>query len=236
MVSYWDNNQILRYASVDFLQYFNGSLENVIGTLTLKKLLGVVYKSHIPYLKSVLSGNTEVFEKEIYNNFNELVLCVFTYYPEKKDNQLQGFYLQVFEKNSMILSDADLVTDINKFNTILANSTQTDQNDEGQILDLQIEKVVEYLKTILTSKFPGLSHIAELHFMSVSKLKRDFKNACGVSPFIYFRKLQMALAEQYLKEKKYRIGELAEIFNFSNPSNFTACYKRFKKSTDSKFD
>jgi len=238
MVSYWDNDEVLRYASLKFLKQFNIYGENKIGTLTLSELLGSLYAIHLPYLKSVLNGRPRVFEQDLSNSFTKLGLSIITYYPDWKDNSLNGFYLQVFEKPHVNLYDSDLLMAINQFNNLVINADTLEQpHEKMRAIDPQIEKVAEYLKSMLLSEFPGLSHIAEIHFMSVSKLKRDFKAAYGVSPFIYFRKLQMDTAEQYLKEKKYRIGELATIFNFSNPYNFTSCYNRYKnKSIDLKLD
>ncbi|WP_295718862.1 AraC family transcriptional regulator [Mucilaginibacter sp.] len=238
MVSYWDNDEVLRYASLKFLRQFNISDKKKIGTLTLSELLGPLYNSHLPHLTSVLSGNPRVFEQDLSDSFTNLRLCIITYYPDWKDNLPVGFYLQIFEKPEINLHDPDLMMAINQFNNSIVKSSSSGQSyEEISVIDPQIERVAEYLKSILLSKFPGLSHIAEIHFMSASKLKRDFKVAYGVSPFIYFRKLQMDVAEQYLKEKRYRIGELATIFNFSNPYNFTSCYNRFKnKSIDLKLD
>jgi AraC-like DNA-binding protein len=241
MVSFWDKNRVLRYASIDFLERFKILNKNCIGELHLEELLGPLFENHLPYLNSVMDGKPKVFEQNLNSHIKGLHSCIITYYPDKKDKQIVGFYLQVLEKQEVDLLDPELMMAINQFNNIL-NAPAAEKVDQTvkqveEAIDPQIQKVAEYLKLIVLMDFPGLALIAETHCMSVSKLKRDFKLAYGVSPFIYYRKLQMDIAEQYLKEKKYRIGELATIFNFSNPYNFTACYKRLKNnSINLKFD
>ena len=52
--------------------------------------------------------------------------------------------------------------------------------------------------------------------------------------FSYYRNLQMQLADRYISEKKYNKKQVAEILNFSNPSNFSACYQKYLKEKATK--
>jgi AraC-like DNA-binding protein len=235
MVSYWDREKILRYASIRFLNRFNLLDKNPIGTLSIAELLGPLYEEHLSYIKSVMNGKPKVFEQDLMFETPDVFRCIFTYYPDKKDGILNGFYLQILEKPQLNLLDPDLMNAINGFNNILVEASDSVINEEVTSeedgINPQIKKVADYLETILLTGFPGLALIAEIHYMSVSKLKRDFKLAYGMSPFLYYRKLQMDIAEQFIRKKEYRIGELAIMFNFSNPYNFTACYRRFKSNS-----
>src|SRR5438067_5985944 len=173
MVSYWDNDEVLRYASLKFLRAFNISNETKNSTLTLRDVLGSLYDIHVPYLKSVLTGKPNVLEQDFSKITEKLGLCILTYYPDWNGVLLNGFYLHVFEKPEINLHDPDLMMAVNKFNNLLVNSDDFGQaNEEVRIIDPQMEKIAEYLKSIILDKFPGLPHIAEIHFMSVSKLKR----------------------------------------------------------------
>ncbi|WP_410478782.1 helix-turn-helix domain-containing protein [Pedobacter frigidisoli] len=60
-----------------------------------------------------------------------------------------------------------------------------------------------------------------------SSLKRNFKKKYGTTLFNYYRQLQMKLAFNYLSERKYTKGQVANILNFSNPSNFSIRYKKY---------
>ena len=229
MVSYWGIDQVLKYVSLSFSKRLDVVEEKCLGILKLTNFLGNRYEDHLPHLSRVLSGNPSVFEQDLSPRFSNIKTCIITYYPDWVDGELSGFYMQIFEKPEVNLHDSDLILALNRFNNILSDGNSSDPYHNGNtIVDPKIEKVATYLSSILTDEFPGVNFIAEKYFISVSKLKRDFKSAYGVSLFVYYRKLQMDEAEQYLKEKKYRTGELAAMYNFANPYNFTVCYNRFK--------
>jgi AraC-like DNA-binding protein len=229
MVSYWGIDQVLKYVSLSFSKRLDVVEEKCIGILKLTDFLGDRYEYHLPHLSCVLSGNPSVFEQDLSPRFSNIKTCIITYYPDWVNGELLGFYLQIFEKPETNLQDSDLTLALNHFNNILIDGNSSDSYHNGNtIVDPKIEKVAIYLSSILTEEFPGVNFIAEKYFISVSKLKRDFKSAYGVSLFVYYRKLQMDEAGQYLKIKKYRIGELAAMYNFANPYNFTVCYNRFK--------
>ena len=105
------------------------------------------------------------------------------------------------------------------------NLQETIMNSPDVILD----KVVKTLQLSLTSGFPGIQRLSTTHYISPTKLKKDFK-ASGYNItifFSYYRSLQMEMADRLLREGKYTYKQLTILLNFSNQHNFSVCYKKY---------
>lgn len=69
--------------------------------------------------------------------------------------------------------------------------------------------------------------------MSVSKLKRDFKKAHGITPLEYFRSLQINYVSGMLSGKEKTVKQLAMELGFKKSSTFSAWYKKITNKTES---
>jgi PAS domain S-box-containing protein len=218
ILSYWDKDMICRFANNQFTKWFGRKPSELIGRTTLKELLGTAYQLHLSYIKKVFEGNTEVYEYEMLFFSGDRYLVTATYYPDVESGYLSGFFLHIVLKKPRQLlhskkNESYFVEIKNKHHNININN--------------KMPEVAQFLETRLLSGFPSIEYIADLHHISVSKLMRDFKSAFKTSPFIYYRKLQMEYAHQYLHETGCSKKQIALLLGFSNPGNFTSCYNRW---------
>lgn len=88
---------------------------------------------------------------------------------------------------------------------------------------LRCEKI---LCANLNTKFSGIEALAGKAGMSPTKFKRCFKLVYGLAPFQYYQSKQMILAKEMLAEKKYKIGDLAKLFQYENSGKFSSAFKK----------
>lgn len=188
----------------------------IIDKLHVSKILGTTYQEATDYFQSDVISESYATACSTVLNDGRSVNFRIVFSPDEIDNVILGFYAHIVENTGNgIAEDGRPVIKLPKY---LGTSGDDFLND-----------IVRTLKDSLLGEFPGIRSIAKKHFVSESKLKRDFKKRFQCSVFSYYRRLQMELAEQYLRDKKYNKNQLSLIFNFSNPSNFSARFSRFLK-------
>jgi len=209
MLAYWDKDLICRFANKAYLEWFGVEPEKMINKMHIRDLLGpALYKKNLPYIEQVLKGHAQIFEREITTPSGELRNSIANYYPDIANETVKGFFVHVAD-----------ITPI-KQNSLAAKERGFEREDK-------ITEVERKLRTLLPGKFPGLAALAHEHYISVSKLKRDFKKKYNVTIGEYFRFLQMQYAEQYLKDKHFNKKQIADLLGFSNHSNFSASYQKY---------
>jgi PAS domain S-box-containing protein len=209
LLGYWDKNVVCRFANQAYKEWLGINPEDIVDKATLREFLGPLYDKHLPMIKSVLLGDPQVFERDFVLPEGGIRRAVVSYTPDIVGNSVEGFYIHA----------ADVSTSI---------------NTEKQFFKHR-DHALETVKTLqmnLLSRFPGLEQLARNEGVSQSKLKRDFKNRTGSNPFTYYRKLQMDFAHSYLKENRCSRKQMAVLLNFSNPSNFSACYNNYLKDRE----
>ncbi|TYP91746.1 AraC-type DNA-binding protein [Fodinibius salinus] len=87
------------------------------------------------------------------------------------------------------------------------------------------QQVAEYLDDYLKMPFPGMDFLAAQFGISVSGLKRHFKQEMNTTPFRYYRHKQMQLAQKKLQGTKTTVSEVAYQLGFDNASNFIRAFK-----------
>lgn len=221
MLSYWDRDLICRLASKAYLQWMGIHPDEIIDKMHVSEILGPAYKQVISYFQTAAKNESYVAvgSATLSDGRNANFRIVFS--PDVVDGAVLGFYAHIIENTeSGIAEDGKQIIKLPKY---LGASNDGFLND-----------IIRTLKDCVLTEFPGITAIAKKHFISESKLKRDFKKRYQCSVFSFYRRLQMELAEQYLRNKKYNKNQLALMFNFSNPSNFSACYGRFLKEKSSR--
>ncbi|WP_183564141.1 PAS domain S-box protein [Mucilaginibacter sp. SP1R1] len=223
MLAYWDRNLICRYANQAYVEWFGKSPDEIIDKIKMPDLFGDLFSKSLPYIIDVLEGKVQRFERSIKILSGEVRKVITTYSPDYANGKVRGFFVHVQDITD--LKSKPPVSQLNSF-----HDYENNLHFGQKILD----EVVNTLKGCLLTGFPGITKLAKLHFISESKLKRDFKAKFKIGIFSYYRNLQMQLAEKYLEEKECSKKQLAAILNFSNPSNFSACYKKYQdtKSVD----
>ncbi|WP_316791813.1 PAS domain-containing protein [Pedobacter frigoris] len=231
LLSYWDKDLICRFANKEFFKLIDKPSEELIGKTDLKTLLGIAYDLHYPYIKSVLNGHSQNYESEIYLQSGERYSIIATYYPDIEDGEVVGFFAHITNFKQFTSQNQDTELRIPYLNG-------ESKNVQNMIIqNNKIYEVAGYLKSQILSDFPSIEQLADLHFISVSKLMRDFKHTFHTSPYLYYRKLQMEFAEQYIEKTGCSKKQISMMLGFSNPANFGACFKRYiNDRTVEKFD
>jgi PAS domain S-box-containing protein len=213
MLAYWDTNLVCRFANSAYLDWFGFTKEQMVNKMTIDELLGPLYVLNLPYIKGALAGKHQTFERTIAVPGGGVRYSLANYIPDVVDGIVKGFYVHVADITSLILKRLPATG-----------------NDTGNGVTFKPLAVVEStLRECLLTGFPGISKLSKIHGISESKLKRDFKGHYNDTIFGFYRRLQMELAHQYLKEARYNKKQIAWMFNFANPSNFSACYKKYLK-------
>ncbi|BAU55069.1 PAS domain-containing protein [Mucilaginibacter gotjawali] len=218
MLAYWDKDLICRFANDAYLEWFGISPDEMIDKISLKTVLGALYEQNLLHIKAALAGKMQIFERLILTPSGITKIARATYIPDIIDGEVNGFYVQVAD-----------VSPLNNHNTGVDTNIAEKVPGPVYFTDRLLGEVVQTLQSCILTEFPGIGKLAKKHFISESKLKRDFKEKYDTTIFSYYRGLQMELAEKYLAEKRCNKNQMAILLNFSNPSNFSACYKKYLK-------
>ncbi|MGN6397832.1 MAG: PAS domain-containing protein [Mucilaginibacter sp.] len=217
--AYWDKNLICRFASNSFVDWFGFNPNDMVDVMHLRQVLGPIYDESLVHIKAVLRGEEQNFERTIVSPNGQSRKVRANYYPDVADGKIKGFFAHVVDISATL---AD-----NQIDDISINGHGAHFNSTDRILS----DVVDTLKDNLLNQFPGIPHLSKKHFISESKLKRDFKQKYNTTIFNYYRDLQMDIAHQFITEKKYNKSQVAALLNFSNPSNFSACYNKYLQAS-----
>lgn len=96
MLAYWDKDLICRYANNAYIDWFGKTKEEMINKMRINELLGPLYEKNLPYIKAVLSGKKQLFEREIpIPNGSGIRHSLATYIPDINDGEVIGFFVHV---------------------------------------------------------------------------------------------------------------------------------------------
>lgn len=222
MIAYWGNDLVCKYANRAYLDWFGVEPKSLVNKMSIQTLLGLFYLPNEPYINAALKGDVQVFRRDIQSPSGHSRHAITTYCPAFKGNHITGFYMHIEDASP---SDA-----VSKPAQRVHNFPQ---NRLARGRD-PVNEVKQALDSALFEKFPGISNLAKHHYISEAKLKNDFKTRFNQGLFTYYRHQQMELAEQYLKDRKYTKKQIANLFNFTNATNFTICYQKYLKEKASR--
>jgi len=225
--SYWDMDLVCRFANKEFFKWCGKTPEELLGIISLRVLFnGSYHEHHLPYVNKVLDGQVQKYNSEIKLINGQKCSVTIIYYPDIENGNVVGFFANIYNKNLPGSMDEKLLDDQFNINHEAMLGHDAASNKSHQIAD--------YLGTVILSGFPKVEHLSILHNISVSKLMRDFKTTYQTSPYLYFRRLQMEFAEQYISRTGCSKKQMAFMLGFSNPANYTLCYNRYKSSKQEK--
>lgn len=96
MLAYWDKNLICRFANNAYKDWFGRTKDELINKITMRELLGPLYEKNLPYIKGVLNGEKQVFEREIpVPGETGMRHSLATYFPDLVDGEVRGFFVHV---------------------------------------------------------------------------------------------------------------------------------------------
>ena len=223
MLVYWDKDLVCRAANNAVMNWFGIDPVKMIDKITAQALMGPFFEGNLPYIKAVLEGKVQIFECDIPTASGHTRSSIVTYCPDFENGEVKGFYVHVADIT--FLKTKTSIEIINKSGGSESHLSDTEK---------KLNEVEKTLRACLTTEFPGISKLLRLHFISESKLKRDFKEKFNMGIFSYYRKLQMQLADKYISQQKCAKKEVASMLNFSNPSNFSACYQKYLEENNAK--
>ena len=92
MIAYWDKNLICRFANNAYVEWFGKTKEEMIDRMHISELLGPIYEKNLPYIKGALSGEKQLFEREIPTPDGKGIRhSLATYLPEIINDEVKGF-------------------------------------------------------------------------------------------------------------------------------------------------
>lgn len=92
---------------------------------------------------------------------------------------------------------------------------------------LMMMKVEKRITASLYTSMPPMEELARECFISVSTLKRQFKEVFGLSIYDYYLTKKMELARQLLQQGKLTANAVAFQLSYESISHFTSIFKKF---------
>lgn len=95
MVAYWSDEERCVFANKAYVEWFGRHPEQMQG-MFLKDLLGPkLYEKNLPYIQAALSGERQVFERQISLPNGTVRESIATYTPDVRDGKVRGFSVHV---------------------------------------------------------------------------------------------------------------------------------------------
>lgn len=120
MLSYWDKDQICRFANQAYRDWFGKTSKEMIDKISLSELLGPLYKLNEPHIIAVLEGESQSFEREIITPTGKVRHALVNYFPDKVNQEIVGFHTYITDISALKISEEKLV----KSNQVFLNQNQ----------------------------------------------------------------------------------------------------------------
>lgn len=120
MLAYWDKDQVCRFANAAYRDWFGKTRQEMVGKITLKKLLGPIYDQNLPYILGALEGKLQTFEREIRIPSGGIRYSIANYFPDIVNGEVQGFFVHVADITNLKLLERELT----KSNEIIGEQNQ----------------------------------------------------------------------------------------------------------------
>ena len=175
----------------------------------LNELFEVSEKSAI--LQSLLQNTQSLlFEQVIYPSLHKIVSEIVT---EPVDKTFELFFLRIKAEELV----CRLLMELEKRNEKYLYALNI--HDIQAIYKIK-EQILDHLETP-----PKIKDLALCANMSLTKLKRLFKQIFGNSIFSYYQEFRMKEAARLLKEEKLSVSEVGYRLGFTNLSHFSRVFK-----------
>jgi len=117
-------------------------------------------------------------------------------------------------------------------------ATETGRIAERYLATLDPERVQDRVRKILLILLPSgevdQEAVAKTLHRSVSSLQRQLR-AEGASYRQILDETRVTLAQQFVREKRYSLGQIAYLLGFSDQANFSRAFKRWTGHTPTQF-
>ena len=108
MIAYWDASQRCVFANMAYREWFGRTPDEMSG-ITLERLLGPeLYRKNRTYIEKALTGEIQIFERQIPLPTGEIRESIATYTPDLVNGEVRGFIAHVADvtrlrKREMVL-------------------------------------------------------------------------------------------------------------------------------------
>ncbi len=101
LIGHWSKELINIHANRAYSEYFDKTPEEIQGK-HIKELLGsMLYEKNLPYIKEVLKGKAQTFEREIPLPHGGIKHTIAHYLPEVSDGKVVGFFVIVSDVTAL---------------------------------------------------------------------------------------------------------------------------------------
>lgn len=161
MLSYWDRNQVCRFANNAYLQFFKKSREDVVGKITMEDFNGTYHEANMPLIKKVLNGKKQCFERRMISPAGVSLDVIIKFYPDFANDDIIGFFMHA-EDITLIKKRQAKILDVEKSKkrTILRSLIETQEIEREFIAHELRDDAVQtlaYCKMTLANMTAGLS-------------------------------------------------------------------------------
>ena len=152
MLAYWDKEQICRFANNAYREWFGRSKEEMIGKISLKELLGPLYEKNLSYINAALSGNKQVFEREIHIPGGGIRHSLATYSPDISNGEIKGFFVHVADVTYIKALEEQLRSSRREMLRTVIETQEEERNAIVNVLRDSVSQTLAYAKMMLQSK------------------------------------------------------------------------------------
>ncbi len=228
MLAYWDKDLICRYANSAYVDWFGKTKEEMINKMRIDELLGPLYEKNLPYIKAVLQGKKQLFEREIpIPNGSGVRHSLATYTPDINEGEVIGFFVHVADVT--YLKELENKIASTKRET-LRKIIETEETEKRHLVEILRESVNQRLvgcKMIVESeRKKGINiGIHEAVSDSISEIIEELNLLCqDLSPTEIEMLGLVEAIELYLAKSAKRHGKTID-FAFENSSIETIMLK-----------
>ena len=152
MLAYWDKEQICRFANNAYREWFGRSKEEMIDKISMKELLGPLYEKNLPHIKAALSGNKQVFEREIHIPGGGIRHSLATYSPDIVNGEVKGFFVHVADVTYIKALEEQLQSSRREMLRTVIETQEEERNAIVNVLRDSVNQTLAYAKMMLQNK------------------------------------------------------------------------------------
>jgi len=108
MLSYWDKDLTCRFANDAFGKWYGKQTDDVIDKVTLPELLGERYEVIAEYVKGVMRGEPQIFEREAVVAGKSKGFAIVNYIPHMVAGEVMGFISQSADVTQLMELELEL--------------------------------------------------------------------------------------------------------------------------------
>lgn len=143
MLAYWDKDLVCRYANSAYIEWFAKPKEEMINKIRIDELLGPLYEKNLPYIKEVLHGRKQIFEREIpIPGGGGIRHSLATYIPDINNGEVLGFFVHVADVTYLKQLEHELFSAKRE---TLRKIIETEEAEKMHLVDILRESVNQRL-------------------------------------------------------------------------------------------